>query len=217
MQQDAEHATLRRLESRARFRGSRVLEVGCGNGRVTAMYAHAPRLALAVEPDEDAVRRAAGAVPGVRFLCASGMGLPVAARCFDVVLFTLSLHHHPDPDQALDEAARVLAPQGRVLVLEPAAEGEIQRFCNIFCNEDHRLERAEQALARTGLRTCSHDVFATDWLFEDFDAAARYAFDYYDHPEDPDKRAAMRAFLGPKSRLRPLPMTDTLRLTCLRT
>jgi SAM-dependent methyltransferase len=131
------------------------------------------------------------------------------------VLFTLSLHHHPEPAAALAEAERAAAPGGRVLVLEPAAEGEIQRFCGVFENEDHRLEAAQLALTRCGMRLVSEETFCTDWVFEGFQEAAGYAFAYYNHPEDPAKRRALRDFLGNKADRRPLVMHDTLRLACL--
>jgi 2-polyprenyl-3-methyl-5-hydroxy-6-metoxy-1,4-benzoquinol methylase len=75
------------------FEGRDVLEIGCGEGRLTERYAAAARSVLAIDPDEDAIARCRDAV----------RGLPVDARAidfahfapantaFDVVIFSWSL------------------------------------------------------------------------------------------------------------------------------
>ena len=39
----------------ARFDGARVLEIGCGDGRLTAMYARHARSVVAIDPDSLAI------------------------------------------------------------------------------------------------------------------------------------------------------------------
>jgi hypothetical protein len=103
-----------------------------------------------------------------------------------------------------------------ILILEPTIESEIQRFCKPFEDEDHKLIAVEETLARNPFDTISREVFNTHWEFTDFADAADYAFTYYGHPPDEDKRKALRDFLGRKAQNTPIRMTDTLRLTSLR-
>ncbi|WP_051694492.1 class I SAM-dependent methyltransferase [Desulfohalovibrio reitneri] len=215
MKQDEELATQRELYMRADFHGARVLEVGCGNGRVTAMYADDTATTVGLEPDHAAALQAVRHVPKSRFAQASGENLPVLSGGFDIVLFTLSLHHHPGPERALKEAARVTAPGGRILALEPAPEGEVQRLCNIFSNEDSELQNTQRALEACGLSVLSSGLFSTEWVFRDFHEVVEYAFSYYDHPQDEAKLSEMRRFLESKVNDAPLRLTDTLRLTSL--
>jgi SAM-dependent methyltransferase len=44
--------------------------------------------------------------------------LPLREGCVDVALLSQALHHAADPARALVEAARVIVPGGRVLVLD---------------------------------------------------------------------------------------------------
>jgi ubiquinone/menaquinone biosynthesis C-methylase UbiE len=44
--------------------------------------------------------------------------IPIAAGEVDVVFFSQSLHHALHPERALSEAARILAPDGRVIILD---------------------------------------------------------------------------------------------------
>ena len=86
-------AALRRL---ADFRGRRVLEMGCGDGRLTqALAADAAQL-LAFDPEAEAVADAGRALPPelaerVEFRVASAEALEVAPGSFDLVVFSWSL------------------------------------------------------------------------------------------------------------------------------
>ncbi|WP_018124308.1 class I SAM-dependent methyltransferase [Desulfovibrio oxyclinae] len=215
MIQDQERKTLAMLLRHAAFEQARVLEIGCGGGRVTAMYEPIPALTVGIEPDEIAAGDASRILRKTHILCGSGMDAPFADASFDIVLFTLSLHHHPDSDHALAEACRLLRPGGRILVLEPCAESEIQRLCNIFENENHRLERALGTLAGRKDHCIATEHFETDWTFKDFEDVADYAFGYYGVKDNESQRRAMRDFLGQKGNDSPLGMTDTLRLNVL--
>lgn len=215
MIQDPEKTTWRELSARAVFTGARVLEVGCGDGRVTRMYAHAPRLTAGLEPEAESLATAASAAQNACFVSGSGTRLPFRAGVFDIVLFTLSLHHNPNPDTALAEAGRVLADRGNVLVLEPAPEGEIQRLCNVFNNEDRELIEADRAVRRSGLSLAGQSSFSTRWIFENADEVINYAYDYYRAGREESRTRAMLDFLGAKAGDSPLEMSDTLVLSRL--
>lgn len=216
MKRDCFNETRQAVLRHAPLNGKRILEVGCGPGRVTRMLSDDAGLIIGIEPEFGALREAKDCLPDIPFLCGSGMDLPFSSGSFDAVLFTLSLHHHPDCSAALSEARRVVTPGGMVLVLEPTVESEIQRFCTVFENENHRLREVEAALPGECLNTLSVETFSTAWEFTDFEDAANYAFTYYDHPPDEAKRQALRNFLGTKATDAPIRMTDTLRLNCLR-
>jgi ubiquinone/menaquinone biosynthesis C-methylase UbiE len=74
----------------------RVLELGCGDGRVTFRYASAARSVLAVDPDAEQIERARAARPTelartVRFEVAGAAEVDARRRSFDLALFSSSL------------------------------------------------------------------------------------------------------------------------------
>jgi ubiquinone/menaquinone biosynthesis C-methylase UbiE len=76
----------------ADFNQARVLEVGCGDGRLTYHYGKVSALVVGLEPNPIRVASAAGALtsplrPHVSFMRASAMALPVRAGAFDIALF----------------------------------------------------------------------------------------------------------------------------------
>jgi ubiquinone/menaquinone biosynthesis C-methylase UbiE len=74
----------------------RVLEIGCGEGRLTWQYAHETSLTLAVDLDHDALRLAQVDRPSdleqtVQLTCADALQLPFAKETFDMAILAWSL------------------------------------------------------------------------------------------------------------------------------
>ena len=91
---EGEHlAALRRLAS---FSGERVLELGCGDGRLTVPIAAEAAFVLAFDPDAEAVARARGSLPAeladrVAYEVASGTEIEIEPTSFDIAVFSWSL------------------------------------------------------------------------------------------------------------------------------
>ena len=76
--------------------GLRVLELGCGDGRLTFRYADEAESILAVDPDEDEIAKANAARPAefaerVTFVASGAAEVDVPRRRFDLALFSWSL------------------------------------------------------------------------------------------------------------------------------
>ncbi len=104
---------------------ARLLDIGTGTGRVLELLAPRVRQALGVDASKAmlALARARLAEPGfahVAVRLADMYRLPLADRCFDIVVLQMVLHHAEDPDGAVREAIRVLAPGGRLLIIDLA-------------------------------------------------------------------------------------------------
>ena len=117
----------------------RVLDVGCGPGHTALAFAAraAEVVALDLTPSmlEQAGRLAAErGLRNLRFECADAAALPFGPGAFDVVTSRLSAHHYADPARFLGEAARVLAPGGRLLLVDIVAHEDPVRdtFLNAF-------------------------------------------------------------------------------------
>jgi predicted RNA methylase len=91
---EGEHiAALRRLGD---FRDQRVLEMGCGDGRLTLGIAAEASGVLAFDPDAEAVERARRFLPAaladrVSYQVASGKEIAIEPHSFDLVVFSWSL------------------------------------------------------------------------------------------------------------------------------
>ena len=93
---DPEGFELEALEQTVDFNGRRVLEVGCGDGRLTWRYAARARSVLGIDPSEEAIRDAREHTPidlrgRVRFVVAGATEVDVPPASVDLVFFSWSL------------------------------------------------------------------------------------------------------------------------------
>jgi ubiquinone/menaquinone biosynthesis C-methylase UbiE len=77
------------------FAGQRVLEVGCGDGRLTWAYAQRTRGVVGIDVDRDALRvaqieRPADLAHTVPFVTATSTGLPFRKASFDMAVLAWS-------------------------------------------------------------------------------------------------------------------------------
>ena len=93
---DPEGAELVALGKVVDFAGLRVLEVGCGDGRLTWRYAGQASSVLATDPDESSIRRARRLRPPelrdrVRFSVAGATDFKTPRSSVDLAFFSWSL------------------------------------------------------------------------------------------------------------------------------
>ena len=86
---------MRLIERTARLRGRDVLEIGCGNGRLTLAYAGSARSVVAIEPNRRAITTARSRarrahLDNVRFRMRPAQQ-GIRGGPYDVVLFSWSL------------------------------------------------------------------------------------------------------------------------------
>jgi 2-polyprenyl-3-methyl-5-hydroxy-6-metoxy-1,4-benzoquinol methylase len=93
---DPEGAHLAALRRLADFRGLRVLEMGCGDGRLTVGIARDAAHVLAFDPDAESIEQGRRSLPAnvadrVTYRAASALELEVDRHAFDLVVFSWSL------------------------------------------------------------------------------------------------------------------------------
>jgi SAM-dependent methyltransferase len=100
-----------------------VADLGCGEGYLTIETARWAKHVIAVDRSSGVLARARALA--ARKKCANITWkkgelekLPIDSQSVDVALLSQALHHAGDPTQALHEAARILRPGGRLLILD---------------------------------------------------------------------------------------------------
>jgi ubiquinone/menaquinone biosynthesis C-methylase UbiE len=73
------------------FAGRRVLEIGCGDGRLTSQYVHDAASVIAIDPNRDAINRLAVRLPNVDARVAALDEFELPSDSVDVALFAWSL------------------------------------------------------------------------------------------------------------------------------
>ncbi len=118
--------------------GKRLLDLGCGSGRLARRFAQSGNRVTGVDISEEQIRLARENTearsddasvdtdhpenPVFRIASMDETGLPDAS--FDVVLLSQSLHHAAHPAAVIREAQRLLVPGGTLLILDLLAHEE---------------------------------------------------------------------------------------------
>jgi SAM-dependent methyltransferase len=100
-----------------------VADLGCGEGYLTVETARWARQVTAVDRSPGVLARAKALAARKRLSNITWKKgelekLPIDDRAMDVALLSQALHHAGDPAGALAEAARILKPGGRLLILD---------------------------------------------------------------------------------------------------
>jgi ubiquinone/menaquinone biosynthesis C-methylase UbiE len=144
----------------------RVLEVGCGGGELASALAVAGHDVVAIDPK---------APTGAIFRRMRLQEFDDPAR-FDAVVASLSLHHIPQLEAAVEKIARVLRPQGRLLLNEfawerldrRAARWVVEREATTHPGRSDRVDevQAEWKREHDGLHTGASLLTALEGYFE---------------------------------------------------
>jgi ubiquinone/menaquinone biosynthesis C-methylase UbiE len=214
MKQDAQDLTLVKILQCTDLKDQDVLEIGCGDGRITQYVAGAAKTLVAVDPDAQSLDKARVLVPNADFRTGVGENLEFDNDSFDVVLFTHSLHHQ-DSYRALQEAHRVVKRSGRVVVLEPVAEGDIHQLFTLLLDETERMDQARRAVTNSAFELKHLEIFETEWVFDNKEELYKYLGDYYGGAVDQGVITQVNEILGDKRASSPIRLTDKVLLVSL--
>jgi 16S rRNA A1518/A1519 N6-dimethyltransferase RsmA/KsgA/DIM1 with predicted DNA glycosylase/AP lyase activity len=91
IEEDPEGHETAALDGLVSFASCRVVEIGCGDGRLTSHYARSARSVIAIDPDAEAIAELAREMPTVDARAIGADELLLPAQSVDVVLFAWSL------------------------------------------------------------------------------------------------------------------------------
>jgi ArsR family transcriptional regulator len=126
-----------------------LIDIGTGTGRMLELFGRAARRALGVDRSPEMLRlaRVKLAQAGIQSELRQGdmYALPVASGSADTVILHQVLHYAQQPAAAVAEAARLLAPGGRLLVVDFAPHDHEE----LRTRDQHvRLGFADEAVAK---------------------------------------------------------------------
>lgn len=211
MEYDTEQTTIRMIQKQTIFKDKTVLEIGCGGGKLSSLLADETKVYIGIDPNGDAIREAKENYDNADFRIGDGESLVFRDSLFDLVLFTLSLHHQ-NSTAALKEAYRVLKNNGKLVIVEPSVEGEFQQFFHLFNDETREIQKAYHSLLNSAFTLEDKDSFDAFVRFEEETDLCRYDFDREKvTPRDENRIMNKIEELQPgASNLSPIILKDTL-------
>jgi ubiquinone/menaquinone biosynthesis C-methylase UbiE/DNA-binding transcriptional ArsR family regulator len=131
-----------------------LIDIGTGTGRMLELFGRAARRALGVDRSPEMLRLARvklaqAGIQSAELRQGDMYALPIASGSADTVILHQVLHYAQQPAAAVAEAARLLAPGGRLLIVD-------------FAPHDHEELRIRDAHARLGFA----DEAVCKWMEE---------------------------------------------------
>ena len=203
---------LPKIEELVELSGREMLEIGCGDGRLSSLLAHKVKSLTAIDPDQAMINLACKKISGVDFRVGYGEKLEFKDKSYDIVLFSYSLHHQ-DCVKALDEAKRVIRDNGSILILEPAIEGKYTQLVSIFQEDEiDRLSRTLAYIKSGNFDISREEVYFLDYHFKDDKELYYHFMDSYMTANDGEAIEKMKAVLGRKKSERPIVIKDKVNI-----
>jgi ubiquinone/menaquinone biosynthesis C-methylase UbiE len=148
----------------------RVLDIGTGTGRMIEIFAKDADRFVALDNSVEMLRLARAKLAGMagsasiqtrtEIVLGDFNILPFADGSFDTILFHQVLHYAPTPDHAIAEAARVLAPSGRLVVIDFASH-DVEELRTVHAHA--RLGFSDDVIKRL-FATCGIELAKTQTL-----------------------------------------------------
>ena len=120
------------LDSLGDLRGARLLEIASGTGHLAEAAMRRGATVTGIDVAANMVALARARVPGARFEAGDAEALRFEDGCFDAVACSFGLVHLERPSRGIEEAARVLAPGGRLAFTGWHAPGEGNAFLGLI-------------------------------------------------------------------------------------
>lgn len=140
------HVVVKSLLKKYSAKCKNVIDVGCGAG-VYLNYLEKDLNTVGIDLNRSDLKKAVENSKYAKYIQASAEGLPFKGNLFDLVLFSETLEHLPNPIKSLEEIHQILKEKGLLLISIPSKRGiyEIKEFVYVstFLKGISRLFRGE--------------------------------------------------------------------------
>jgi ubiquinone/menaquinone biosynthesis C-methylase UbiE len=164
--------TLNRLDIK---QGEHILDLGCGTGvLIQRLLQVSPEIEVAgIDACAEMLEIAKQKLPeSVELKLGSADNLPFPSDYFDLVVSTSAFHFFPDPSQALQEAKRVLKPNGRLVITDWCYDYLTCKVCDFFLQCFNRAHSRTYGVAECqammlgeGLQEVEIERYKIDWFW----------------------------------------------------
>lgn len=164
--------TINRLEIKPY---ERVVDIGCGTGAlIQQMFNLVPEAEFAgLDPSIEMLNIAKQKLPkSIELWIGSADNLPFPSESFDVVISTNAFHYFRNPAQAIQEAKRILKPDGRLVITDWCHDYLTCRVCDFFLRlfnrahfQTYTASECRDMLRFEGLQEVSIEKYKINWLW----------------------------------------------------
>ncbi|MBS9773711.1 MAG: class I SAM-dependent methyltransferase [Tenacibaculum sp.] len=137
MELDPTNQFIKAILKCSNIKDKNILEIGCGSGRITKDLAKYAKSITAIDPDDNSLKIAKENLTSNKITFIKGLGEDLSFlkdKKFDVVIYSLSLHHIPYKamELSLKQATELLNDNGKLIIIEPDKNGSLIKAEELF-------------------------------------------------------------------------------------
>ena len=177
-------ATLRETLKRLDIKPSdRLLDIGCGTGSLLQAISqkHPSVNLIGLDISREMLKVACNKqIYRCNLISGQSQFLPFHSHSFDVVVSCNAFHYWRNPEACLREIARVLKPQGRIVITDWCDDYIACKICDLFLRmfnrahfKTYRKDACERLLRDTGYGNVRVERYKINWLWGMMTATAQ--------------------------------------------
>lgn len=157
------------------FKSKNVLEIGCSYGRLIEYYHKIPNYILGIDSNLSFINSAKKNknFKNCEFICGDFL-IQEFSQKFDLIIFSMSLHHLKKYDQALKKAYNLLNTSGEILIIELTVNNYLNVIMSLFDDERKEIVEASNSISKFGKYIKLTEKVALKWNFNNFEDLISY-------------------------------------------
>ena len=174
---DPEGTEIKTILSQAQFKGKRVLEIGCGTGRLTGKLAKHGKTLVSIDHNEDSIeycQEKFKKVKNVTFVHASVNELKnLPHKEYDIILSGwVGLHYSKDLPKVLERLHKLLAKNGTLIIIEAYQDSEYVKILNLIRPKASKVNEKQNELTSLlfkTFKTVDKKIISTRYVFPSYE------------------------------------------------
>lgn len=140
---DPENAEFKKINEEAKLKGKKVLELGCGTGRISFQIARFAKQLTVIDNDKDYLgfckeKSKNLGLNNIKYQQCNIKNLKPIKEKFDIIVSGWAgLHYAKNKKNIIKEFRRLLKPQGKLIVIEAYIESDYMHILNVLHEKDH--------------------------------------------------------------------------------
>lgn len=220
-----ERSEIKKIANKANIKGKTLIEIGCGQGRLTKSLARYAKYVTAIDPSEKDIKEARKKIKAknIKFKVCSAEKLDCNKNSFDMCIYSLSFHHIPLKKQkeVLKTSSEFIKKGGKIVIYEPVSEGEVQKIFNLFegkrevkgLDNTYRIIKSEEIIKIYKPRRVQFEI---KWRFRDIDELKNYFTKLFGSYAFEENFKEIKQILSAKIKKSPLILNDKLVMIILK-